>query len=80
MPVIFFDLMTLQPAFLSPGVSDAHLDANSARLERLERQVEQDGGGIAHRIEQDQPFKLGGHLLEDIDALGFEPIEVVSPR
>ena len=46
------------------------------RIERLHRQVQQHRAVLADRIQHHRPFALGDHLAQDVDALGFEALQV----
>ena len=46
------------------------------REEGLPRQVQHDRGILADRIEHHRVATLGGDFADDVDALGFKPLEV----
>jgi hypothetical protein len=41
-------------------------------MEGLAREVEEDGGVLADRVEEHRPLQLGGRLAQDEDAFGLE--------
>ena len=47
-----------------------------ARIERLERDVQHRGAVLADRIQHDWLVALGDHLAHDLDALGFQALQV----
>src|SRR5262249_32156357 len=47
-----------------------------AREEGFLRQVQHDGAVLADRIKEDRPLGLRGDFPEDLDALGFELLEM----
>ena len=53
-----------------------HRERRRRGVKRLARQVEHDGRILAHRIEHDRVFSLGHDFAEDVDAFGFEPLEM----
>ena len=46
------------------------------RIEGLHRQMHEHGGILAHRIEHHRLGEARGHLTEDVDRFGFEPIKM----
>ena len=48
-----------------------------AQAERLQRQVQHDDRVLAAREQQRRVAALGHHLADDVDRLGFQPVEVV---
>jgi hypothetical protein len=48
----------------------------AGRMERLHRQVQHDGGVLADGIEHHRLGEGGGHLAENMDRFGFEPLQV----
>ena len=46
------------------------------RIEGLHRQMHQHGGILADRIEHDRLGESRRDLAEDVDRLGFEPVEM----
>ena len=55
------------------GVDVQHRERRLCRVERLERQVQQDARILADRIHQHRVAELGRDLAQDADRLGFEP-------
>ncbi len=51
-------------------------DRRRRRRERLQQQMQQHRTVLADRIQQHRIAELGGHLAQDVDALGLEPVEV----
>ena len=47
-----------------------------AGIERLQRQVQHHRAVLADRVEHHRPLALGDDLAHDVDALGFEPLQV----
>src|SRR5262249_24241374 len=47
------------------------------RMEGLAGQMQEDGGILADRIEQDRPLEIGGHLAQDMDAFRLESIQMI---
>ena len=45
-------------------------------VEGLARQVQHDGAVLAHRIEHHRLFRLRHHFTQDVDALGFESLQM----
>jgi hypothetical protein len=50
------------------------------RIERLERQMQQDRGILADRIEHHRILRLGHRLADDVDAFGFKLFEMRKRR
>ena len=64
-----------------PGGVDMHdLEGNRCGRERLAREVQEDRGVLADRIEQDGPTEGTGDLAIDVDSLGLKGIEDVVFR
>ena len=60
-----------------PRRVDVHeREGGLGREEGLLREAHHDGRVLANRVEHDRVFKLGGHLADDVDALGLELTEV----
>ena len=60
-----------------PGRVDVHQRKRRlGRIERLLGKPHHDRRVLADRVEHDRVFELGGHLADDVDALGFELFEV----
>jgi hypothetical protein len=51
-----------------------------ARMEGLLGEVEEDGGILADRVEQDRVLGLRHDLAQDVDALGLEALQMREPR
>ena len=67
-------------AELPRRVDVQHREGRPLGKERLARQVQEDGGVLADRIEQHRLAELRRRLAEDVDALGLEQIEVGDRR
>ena len=61
-----------------PGVDVEHREGDLAGLERLGRQVQQDGRVLAAAEEQHRPLGLGRHLADDEDGQRLEQVEVAQ--
>ena len=60
-----------------PGRVDVQQrEGQPAGVERLLRQPQHDGGVLADRVEHHRPLELGGHLADDVDALGLEHFQM----
>ena len=46
------------------------------RVERLHREVQHHRAVLADGVEHDRPLALGDDLAQDVDAFGFEPLQV----
>ena len=49
------------------------------RIERLHREVQQDGRILADRIEHDRLGEGRSHFAENVDSLGLEAVEMGEP-
>ena len=67
-------------AELPGGVDVQQRERRLGRIERLARQMQQDGGVLADRIEQHRAAELRGGLAEDVDALGLQQVEMAQRR
>lgn len=61
---------------LPVGVHVEHGEGDLARVEGLAGQVQHDGGVLADGVHHHRVFKFGGHLADDMDALGFQLLQV----
>ena len=60
-----------------PRRVDVHeREGGLGRKEGLLREAHHDGRVLADRVKHDRVFKLGGHLADDVDALGLELTEM----
>ena len=63
-------------AKLPRGIHVQQRDRRARRMEGLEQQVQQHRTVLADRIQQHRVAELGRHLAHDVDAFGFELVEV----
>jgi len=63
---------------LPGGVDVQQREGELARVERLAGQVHHHRGVLADRVEHHRVVELGGDLADDVDALGFELLEVAQ--
>ena len=63
-------------AELPAGVDVQQRDRRARRMERLQQQVQQHRTVLADGIQHHRVAELGRDLAQDVDAFGFEPIEV----
>ncbi len=61
---------------LPPGVDVQQRKRQRGRMERLARQVQHHRGVLADRVEHHRTLALHHGLAEDVDAFGFEFLEV----
>jgi hypothetical protein len=61
---------------LPGGIDVQQREWRLGRPERLPRQMQQYGGVLTDGIEQDGRAELRRRLAEDVDALGFEQLEM----
>ena len=60
-----------------PGRVDVQQrERKPARVERLPRQMKQDGAVLADRVEHHRALGLRDRVPQDVDRLGFQPIEI----
>ena len=60
---------------LPGGVDVHHLEGDRGRREGLASEVEQDGGVLADRVEQNGPAEGAGNLSVDVNGLRLEGVE-----
>ena len=60
------------------GVDVEDREGDLARLERLGRQVQQDGRVLAAAEEEDGAFRLGRHLADDEDGQRLQQVEMAQ--
>jgi len=58
------------------GIHVQQRDRRARGIKRLQQQVQQHRAVLAHRIQQHRVLELGGDFAKDVQAFGFEPIEV----
>ncbi len=83
-PVLLFSggkdsivLLRLAEKAFRPGKFDVHhRERHPARLERLDREVQQDDRVLPAGVEQHGLLELGRHLADDVDRLGLEGLQV----
>ncbi len=61
---------------LPGGIHMKQGEGRLARIKSLHRQVEHHRRIFADRIEHDRPIELRGHFPNDVDALGFQLLEM----
>ena len=61
---------------LPVGVHVEQREGDLARIEGLAGQVQHDGGVLADGVHHHRVLELGGHLADDVDALGFQLLQV----
>ena len=61
---------------LPAGIHMQHRERQLAGIERLACQMQHHGGILADRIQHHRVLKLGSHFTNDVDALGFQLLEV----
>ena len=65
---------------LPAGIDMQKRERDAAGEEGLAGKVQQNGGILAHRIEHDRLFKLGGHLAENMDRFAFKGLQMRIER
>ena len=60
------------------GVDMQQGERQRRRPEGLDRQVQQHGGVLTAREENDRAFEFAGHLSEDVDRFGLEGVESIE--
>ena len=65
-------------AELPAGVDVQQRDRRRRRCERLQQQVQQHRAVLADRVQHHRVAELGRDLAQDVDALGFEAVEVAQ--
>jgi len=60
------------------GVDMQQGERQRRRPEGLDRQVQQHGGVLTAREENDRAFELAGYLSEDVDRFGLEGVESIE--
>jgi hypothetical protein len=65
-------------AELPRGVHVQQRERRPRRKERLAREMQHDRAVLADRVQHHRPLGLGDRLAQDVDAFGFEALQVVQ--